>query len=235
MTTPQDFFQAIPFITRYQIAASLTATLLFATGVTNPSNWILDFQLVFKRFQIWRLLTNHFILGKGFSLLIRLLNLYKYGSELERGTYLGNTPEYSFALLFGICVETFVGYFLGLQVLSFATVSMIMYLWARNNHTQVVSLMGVLTLKAPYLPWAFVVLTVIMGGDPILELVGIFSGHVYWFLTDVLPKTHKISLLKTPAFWYALWGQTPPNVAPDRNRTFFGGHRWGQGMRLHNE
>jgi len=237
MSTPQDFFNSIPLVTRYHLAGGLSATLLFALGMTSPMNWVLNYQLVWSRFQVWRLLTNHLIMGKGFSLLIRLLHLFKYGGELERGTFQENSVEYSFFLFFGIMIETICGYMMGLSVLSFATIHMIMYVWARNHPNDQVSLMGVLTLKAPFLPWAFVVLTVIMGGDPILDLLGIFAGHVYWFLTDVLPKTHNIRLLKTPNLWYTMWGERPPSqrgVTHGRT-TVFGGHDWGQGRQINQE
>eukprot|EP00301_Raphidiophrys_heterophryoidea_P019804 c4653_g1_i1.p1 GENE.c4653_g1_i1~~c4653_g1_i1.p1 ORF type:complete len:257 (+),score=56.77 c4653_g1_i1:53-772(+) len=236
MSTPQDFFNSIPFVTRYHIAGSLGATLMFATGVLSPKKWVLSFDLIFRRFEIWRLVSNQFIMGGGFPFVIRLLHLYKYGGELERGGFRGSAVEYSFFLFFGILVETLIGYFLELQVLSFATIHMIMYVWGRHNHNQTVSIMGVLTLKAPYVPWAFVVLSLILGQDPMLDLIGIFAGHCWWFLTDVLPKVYGVRLLKTPAFWYALWRERPPVArgapGPDQNRTFFGGHAWGAGQNL---
>lgn len=237
MSTPQEFFESIPLVTRYQIYLSLGASLAFLTGLASPMYFILSFPLVFNKFQIWRLLSNHLILGKGFGLIIRLMHIYKYGSELERGAYSNNSVEYSFTLFCCIMVETVAAYFLNLQVLSFATVHMILYLWARNNPTQQVSVMGVITLAAPYLPWAFVVITVIMGGDPLLDLLGIFCGHVYWFLTDVLPKTHGTRLISTPGLWYRLWGDLPPATQPNEHarRNMFGGHSWGSGQRLHND
>ena len=78
---------------------------------------------------------------------IPLSGRYKYGSELERGTYGNNAVEYSFVLFCGVIIETIAGYMLSLQVLSFATVHMILYLWARNNPTQQISLMGVIQLQ----------------------------------------------------------------------------------------
>eukprot|EP00965_Chrysotila_dentata_P218771 6190757-Pleurochrysis_carterae.AAC.1 len=67
---------------------------------------------------------------------------------------------------------------------------------------------------------------VLMGGSPVDDLIGIFSGHVYYFLEDVQNVR-----LSAPAFLRDLL-DGPAAGAPQPNRGIFGGHGWGAGQRL---
>ena len=67
-----------------------------------------------------------------------------------------------------------------------------------------------------------------MGGSPVPDLVGIFAGHVYYFLEDV-----QGTRLKAPAFLAdALDTPAPGQRGAAQNRNAFGGHAWGGGQRL---
>ena len=66
---------------------------------------------------------------------------------------------------------------------------------------------------------------VLMGGSPVPDLVGIFAGHVYYFLEDVQHVS-----LKAPAFLANALDSGPRRQVPNRN--FMGGHAWGGGQRL---
>ena len=39
-------------------------------------------------------------------------------------------------------------------------------------------------------PWAMLALAVLMGSDPVPDLIGIFAGHVFYFLIDVGPNKY---------------------------------------------
>jgi len=38
----------------------------------------------------------------------------------------------------------------------------------------------------------------LMGGDPIIDLIGIGAGHAYIFCKEVLPRSHGYRFLQTP-------------------------------------
>jgi Derlin-2/3 len=57
-------------------------------------------------------------------------------------------------------------------------VFMLVYLWSRNFPTGNVSLMGVVTIQAFYMPFALLGLSFIMGGNWLSDLLGIFAGHL---------------------------------------------------------
>lgn len=55
-------------------------------------------------------------------------------------------------------------------------------------------------VKGLYLPWALIALTILTGGSPVNDLIGIAVGHLYYFLVDVLPLSQGIAALQTPEF-----------------------------------
>lgn len=55
-----------------------------------------------------------------------------------------------------------------------------------------------------YLPWALIAFTVLVGGNPMMDIFGVIAGHLYYFLLEVLPTTKGWTLLQTPSFLYVL-------------------------------
>lgn len=69
---------------------------------------------------------------------------------------------------------------------------------------------------APYLPWALLMFSLLLGSSPVVDLLGMAAGHTYYFFEDVYPKlTEKrdsqgnivpgYRLLRTPRFISALF------------------------------
>ena len=72
-----------------------------------------------------------------------------------------------------------------------------MYVWCKLEPEVMVSVWGY-PVRAGMLPWVYVGLSVVTGGDPFMDLIGIVSGHLYVYLKLVLPITKGYNLLKTP-------------------------------------
>lgn len=53
-------------------------------------------------------------------------------------------------------------------------------------------------VKSGNLPWVLLLLSVLTGGDPFHDLIGIAAGHTYIYLKLVLPQSHGYDFLKTP-------------------------------------
>ncbi|VFQ81382.1 unnamed protein product [Cuscuta campestris] len=64
MASPAEYYKSLPPISKAYGTACLAVTVAFALGVVNPANIALLPELVFYRFQVWRLITNFFFLGK---------------------------------------------------------------------------------------------------------------------------------------------------------------------------
>lgn len=74
-----------------------------------------DPELIFKHFQIWRLITNFLFLGPvGFHFLFNLIFLYRYCRMLEDGSFWGRTGDFVFMFLFGGFLMTIFGLFASL-------------------------------------------------------------------------------------------------------------------------
>lgn len=73
----EAWFHAMPAITRFYLSACFLSTCLSALGFLQPRSLYLDFDLVWHKFQLWRLPTSFMYLGGfGFPFLMQLMILY---------------------------------------------------------------------------------------------------------------------------------------------------------------
>ena len=88
--------------------------------------------------------------------------------------------------------------------------SMNIYVWCRKNpHMNIQFLF--LPMKSPWFPVVLLVFHYISYGRILdSDIAGMLAGHIYYYLTDVLPKLAKArkwkrtEFLKTPRFLYVL-------------------------------
>ncbi|RLN93771.1 hypothetical protein BBJ28_00008445, partial [Nothophytophthora sp. Chile5] len=143
-----------------------------------------------------------------------------YSSRLEEDPFPGGggpTADYAFMLLFGAailwradinllyaCGEQVIAFFMGIPFLGTSLIFMIVYVWSRRNPTAPVAIWGARWFRFDglYLPWALIAFTVLVGGNPMMDVFGVIAGHLYYFLLEVLPATKGWNLLQTPAVLY---------------------------------
>ena len=58
----------------------------------------------------------------------------------------------------------------------------------RRNETFPMNFLGILNFPAPWLPWVLLAFSTILGASPVVDLIGIFVGHVYYYLEDIVPR-----------------------------------------------
>lgn len=98
----------------------------------------------------------------------------------------------------------------GTLILSHSLASMVLYVWARRNQHVRMSLFGLFTFNAPYFPWVMLGLSVLLGSSPMRDLLGIGTGHVYFYFEDVLPRIMGgRRYLRAPALLKRLFGEAP--------------------------
>ena len=89
------------------------------------------------------------------------------------------------------------------------------YVWSkRHPHTQL-QFIGLMPFKAPWLPWVLLFLSILLNHDIKSDLLGIFVGHIYYFLKWIYPditKPNKIEIVKTPQFIQYLFLQNDNNA-----------------------
>ena len=63
--------------------------------------------------------------------------------------------------------------------------------------------------KAWHLPFVLLAFGVLLGANPMLDILGILVGHLYHFLSDILPNTHyRYDILKCPQWLYKIFDET---------------------------
>lgn len=136
----------------------------------------------------------------------------------------GGSADFAFMLIFGVATIEIIHLTLFFAPIFFvfsAVLFYVMYVWSRKNPSMSVSVWGII-INAVYIPWVFLFIHILMGGGPFLPLLGIASGHLFYFLVDVLPDLHDIDLLRTPQFLVKILGWDVPRSgvhrqAPNQN------------------
>ncbi|BHF76256.1 Derlin 1 [Sparganum proliferum] len=231
-----DVYYGIPRLTRYWLTGTVVLSLLGKLGLISLFWLILEWNKFFYDFQLWRPVTALLFYPvtpqTGFHFLINLYFLYTYSSRLETGS--GRPAEYAFLLLVNWITLTVIGFLMGFYLLFEPMVLSVMYVWCQMNREAVVQFWFGTQFKAIYFPWALVVFNIIIRGSALMELVGIFVGHVYYFFAHQYPQEFGgPQLLKTPAFLYRLlpstrgivsgFGIPPPQMQRDSGSRGFPG------------
>nr|CCA16495.1 Der1like family putative [Albugo laibachii Nc14] len=227
----ESWYYSMPEITRFYLSVIFMTTALSTFGVLNPKNLYLDYELVWERFQIWRLVTCFIYLGGfSFNILMQLMILVNYSSRLEEAPFQGGggpTADYAFMLFFGAVVMWITAIFLDFPFLGPALIFMIVYVWSRRNATTPVAIWG-FQFEGLYLPWALIAFTVLIGGNPIMDICGVVAGHLYYFLLEVLPELKGWRVLQTPQIFIKLFPPAIHPAAPQSGPQY----TWGSGRRL---
>eukprot|EP00322_Chrysochromulina_rotalis_P011742 CAMPEP_0115846056 /NCGR_PEP_ID=MMETSP0287-20121206/9668_1 /TAXON_ID=412157 /ORGANISM="Chrysochromulina rotalis, Strain UIO044" /LENGTH=240 /DNA_ID=CAMNT_0003299843 /DNA_START=47 /DNA_END=769 /DNA_ORIENTATION=+ len=232
--SPEEWYRSLKPITRGYLTASLAATIIVQMELLSPMLIHLDFDAVFGRLELWRLLTNFcFFGGFGLPFVFSMFFLVRYGQELEAKRFEGRSADMLWFMAFSSLIMMSVVFLFGSSLggvpfLSQSMLSTIVYLWSREYSEQVISIFGLFNVQAFYFPWVLCAIHKLMGGSPMPDLIGILGGHVYYFLEDVQGVR-----LKAPAFLADALDAPATGVArqAQQNRNAFGGHAWGGGGR----
>lgn len=77
--SPGDWYTSLPPVCRAWGTACVLTTVGVQLGVLDLRSLYLDFPAVFRKFQIWRLLTNFcFVGGFGFPFVMRMMMMYVF-------------------------------------------------------------------------------------------------------------------------------------------------------------
>lgn len=169
--------------------------------------------------------------------MFNMMWLLQYGQILEGQTYMFAPADMVAMLLFAAVTLTVASLAVPSLALNFTAspiIFVLLYLYSRNFPDQNVSIMGLFSLQSFYLPFAFLGITIVLGGDPIPDICGIVIGHAYWFLKELYPASGGPELLTTPrwlAAAVARAGIGPPPRPTESTPTGFAAFR-GAGRRL---
>ena len=177
------FFQQSPKITKILTLSSISISLLTWFEIVSPLSLYLNYSLIFKKCQIWRIFTNFFYFGDfSLSLLFHMLIFFRNSKLLEKKIFKGSAPDYLYFILFCMVFLLIFNPFARIIFLSESLSFAMTYYWGRKSKTTNVEFMGVFTFRAPYLPWFYLVVSFLLESDFKNDLYGLFIGHIYFYL-----------------------------------------------------
>ncbi|XP_072863021.1 derlin-3 isoform X7 [Chlorocebus sabaeus] len=127
-------FLQVPAVTRAYTAACVLTTAAVQLELLSPFQLYFNPHLVFRKFQVWRLVTNFLFFGPlGFSFFFNILFVFRYCRMLEEGSFRGRTADFVFMFLFGGVLMTLLGFLGSLFFLGQALMAMLVYVWSRRS------------------------------------------------------------------------------------------------------
>jgi Derlin-2/3 len=243
-----SFYYSIPRVTRTWLTAATLFTLACGLGFVPFGAVLLDWDRVLRKYEIWRPLTASFLLGPlGLNFLFDLVFLYRFSKSLETGVFMGSSAEYTWMLVvieFFLCLASMV--LVPLPILGRCLMMAIMHVWSRKFPRERVHIF-VFAVPAAYLSFALLAINTLLAGRlDIPGIVGVLSGHLFYFLDAIYPSLHghqRAGITKTPSWMYRLFGERPRNqprnqrneITQPRSASILSqirGHHWGTGQRL---
>ncbi|KAF5830261.1 Derlin [Dunaliella salina] len=200
------YYKQLPIVTRSYVTLAFLTTAGCALEIITPYNVYFNTKLIFKKGEVWRLLTNFFFFGNlGLDFVFHMFFLLKYCKSLEEGSFRGRSADFLWMLLFGGIMLVAFAPFVNIQFLGSSLTFMMVYVWGRRHQYVNLSFLGIFTFTAPYLPWVLLGFSLMLGSSPVVDLLGMAAGHAYYFLEDVYPRMTGRRLLKTPGFIKAMF------------------------------
>lgn len=202
---PQAWFQSLPLVTRYWFGAALITTLAGNFKLVSVGKLIFHWDSIWDNFEIWRFLTPFLYVGP-FKLptLMVLYMLQSFSNRYETEPYNtgagGGTADYIFALMLGtVAILVTYPFIPAAPLFARTLLFFVLYTWSKRHPTAPTSIWGI-QMKAIHLPFAYLVLSVLMG-DAYWDIIhGIAIGHLFYFLVDVVPIVYGKDMIHTPQF-----------------------------------
>lgn len=198
----QQWYRELPVITRMLMTTTFLSGLFITFGMLDPRLIYVDWTKIKENFQIWRLVTNFFLAGKfSINFAMHLYVLYDFSLRYERNPYNtgagGTSSDYLYMVILAMGVLMSLDYFMPSGYHSESLLYTIMYVWSRRDPETIVKFF-VFNFKAVYVCWVYCAMRMLMGGDIFMILMGIFTGHLYFFLVDVQGAAG--SYIRTPGW-----------------------------------
>ena len=196
---PLAWYMSIPVVSRVYLTAALAVTSACFMDWVSPLTLYFNYDLVFRKGQYWRLLSSFLFFGN-FSLdfLFHMYFVTRYCRMLEEGRFRGKTADFIFMILFGIVAMIFTAIvcenFSKIKFLGHSLSFMMVYVWGRGRENANVrlSLLGLYTFNAPYLPWVLLMFSLFLGNPIETDFLGIIIGHIYYFFDYIYPQVAEV-------------------------------------------
>ena len=216
----------IPIVSRAYLTGAFLTTAACALDVVSPFSLYYNYNAIFFEGEVWRLVTNFFFFGMfGIDFVFHMFFLMRYCRLLEENSFRGRTADFIWMIGFGALSMSIIAIFTNVHFLSNSLTFMMLYIWGRRNPYVQMTLFGLMTFTAPYLPWVILCFSALMGNNLMTDMIGIGVGHVYYYFEDVYPQVADIRgwrdrrFLRAPVVLKRICGEHIPQLvvemAPD--------------------
>ncbi|RDB18002.1 Derlin-2 [Hypsizygus marmoreus] len=203
----------IPPITRGWLALSVLTSLAVQCQLVTTLQLYYSPKSTFINGQLWRAVTTFFYFGPiSLDFVFHLFFFMRYSRMLEESSFANHKADYFWLLFLSSIMLLTLSPLFNLPFLSSSLAFVPIYLWSRRHPSTPISLFGLFTITAPYLPVALVAFSWVLNGTwraAAGDLVGCAVGHVGWFMRDVWTRE-------------MVGGKTVFSEAPVRLRRLFG-------------
>eukprot|EP00002_Diphylleia_rotans_P007003 TRINITY_DN1647_c0_g1_i2.p1 TRINITY_DN1647_c0_g1~~TRINITY_DN1647_c0_g1_i2.p1 ORF type:complete len:252 (-),score=45.92 TRINITY_DN1647_c0_g1_i2:141-896(-) len=235
----QDWFNGLPPVSRFVVTAFGATAFLAHFNIVPFGKIVFDWVDITSRFEIWRLITPFFVIGKlDLNFLIYFMYIVRYLPTLETESYNGDTAKFVFALGCISSVIMVAVVYLGGAFFGHSLVFAIIYLWSRYYPNINMTFMFGFQFISAYFPWVLIGFTYLMGANPVLPIVGVVSAHLFYYLDRELPTKTGRTYINVPGFLYnyfprqrgavhGVYGTVPPRQTAQATTANTGPLPWG--------
>ncbi|TFY68749.1 hypothetical protein EVJ58_g817 [Rhodofomes roseus] len=175
----------IPPVTRAWLALAVLTSLAVQCQVITPLQLYFSYKATFTNAQPWRVLTTFWYFG---PISLDFVFHMFFFRMLEESSFANRKADYFWLLLLSAIMLLAISPLVNLPFLSSPLAFVPIYLWSRRHPSTPISLFGLITITAPYLPFALVCLAWMLNGTwraAAGDLMGCAVGHIGWFVRDV--------------------------------------------------
>lgn len=215
--TPEQWYKNLPILTRIGLTTIFATTVLVQLEILNPSLIFLNWPMIINKLQVWRLLTPVCFFGQfSFQFLFQMYFFSSFSSKLEQNEIFNQPGDYLFFLIVQTLMLDTISLVLawpnGFPMLGPSLVFAILYYWSRREPYAMLSFFS-FSIKGYQFPFCLIFFQLLIGGNIWMDLLGLASGHVYYFLKEVVPQEYGHTLIKTPSFLHTLMAPYAPGAA----------------------
>ncbi|GAA6059904.1 hypothetical protein JCM10212_005287 [Sporobolomyces blumeae] len=219
----------IPPVTKAYLIGAVATSAAVQCNLVSPLQLYFTFRSAFTHGQLWRVVTCFLYWGPlSLDFFFHVFFIMRYSKMLEESAFHGKRADYVWLLIVSSVLLLILSPLSPSPFLSSPLSFTLVYLWSRLNPSVRLSLFGLITITAPYLPYALCLFSWALSGPTfgagagggggagaggggggwglgvvVSDLLGIAAGHWWYFWTTVW-KRERISggrnWLETPLF-----------------------------------
>ncbi|KNB42212.1 hypothetical protein JH06_4200 [Blastocystis sp. subtype 4] len=222
-----SFFYAIPPFTRTYLVILLLTGFGGNFGLFDPFSLVFVRNLVLKHFEIWRLVSNFFYIGgPSMNFVFNLMFIFELNPlSCTRGAA-GDAADFIFCVLWGAFLNIIVAFIIPNYLLSMPLLQYCIYLWSKQNPNTPRSFWGI-SIKGFYVPFVLIAFSLLMGAPITDNVIGIITGHIFYYFSQVCEKTKNLPLFVTPNSLRRMLGLPPAGINKKDDDVYK--RKWGVG------